>query len=612
MKENKELQIGTKVESEHLPTYEFIRDYFEETGIAKDHLKEMPDYYSRLERMESEAKEEGDGDIIKAHLLPDLLKSHILITDLQKSIIEEEYNDIQKAKWDFSKLQKKTIVNIDGKKQVVWIRIKKDEKKEKPIGNIGDAMAKLEKKIEINNMLLNKKNEKADKFYTDVYNRTKQENLKLEEILNKLKSQQQKLDLKKHTKRVVDEIKGEEMFDKIKDAQQIVKTPEGTGKEAQGKVDKEFWWQLDKLQKLEYLALTRKKDVGEIKKFKERVLGTGKPEKSEEKVAKPAKTMTKEQADKIVNVTQFTQEELLKKRPKFITDEGLWARAIQTATDNGEKTTSFGAAVQIYKNKEKMIIPPEVINKVNKEKKSVKESENKTEPTRDQFKEGSQIKTKDGKEGEIMGVSYAAKDPKLTSYWIKTKEGKKFSEVHGNLEKVREKSIKIVETKEEKLKGITKSDLYKKWFYIGDNYVRYDGNQKDGGYVFVEPGSNKETIIKEKDLPDKVIASDVYLAHKNKKENIVFEKFKDDFNKELKTLGSPPEGVQFEGLVFDKVGQEYHVELWSSRKFRHPEEYVGEGFDKKRQAMEDWYNGVDNIIEKYEKKYNVRIDTYSM
>jgi len=47
-----ELEMGIEVESEHTPDRETAAD------IAFDHLVEIPDYYTRLKRMEAEAKEE--------------------------------------------------------------------------------------------------------------------------------------------------------------------------------------------------------------------------------------------------------------------------------------------------------------------------------------------------------------------------------------------------------------------------------------------------------------------------------------------------------------------------------------------------------------------------
>lgn len=56
---DKDLQAGKKVESEHKGTYKWLLDYIAENGaapnaddlyehIAKDHLEENADYYSRL------------------------------------------------------------------------------------------------------------------------------------------------------------------------------------------------------------------------------------------------------------------------------------------------------------------------------------------------------------------------------------------------------------------------------------------------------------------------------------------------------------------------------------------------------------------------------------
>jgi hypothetical protein len=47
---NKELESGTKVEMEHTD------DKSKAKEIAMDHLAEIPDYYSRLEKMEKESK----------------------------------------------------------------------------------------------------------------------------------------------------------------------------------------------------------------------------------------------------------------------------------------------------------------------------------------------------------------------------------------------------------------------------------------------------------------------------------------------------------------------------------------------------------------------------
>ena len=55
------LKFGAKVEEEHKGTYKYIQKTFKETGkipssrqiyqsIAKDHLKENPNYYSKIKR----------------------------------------------------------------------------------------------------------------------------------------------------------------------------------------------------------------------------------------------------------------------------------------------------------------------------------------------------------------------------------------------------------------------------------------------------------------------------------------------------------------------------------------------------------------------------------
>jgi len=67
--EKSEMQMGVDVEKEHDPTYKKIKDYYKEHNdfpdkkmvfkwIAEDHLEEFKDYYTRLAKMEKEAKSE--------------------------------------------------------------------------------------------------------------------------------------------------------------------------------------------------------------------------------------------------------------------------------------------------------------------------------------------------------------------------------------------------------------------------------------------------------------------------------------------------------------------------------------------------------------------------
>lgn len=91
-----QLEIGTKIESEHKDTFKFIKDYRKKHGeyppeemvykqIAKDHLSEFKDYYTRLIAMEKQAEQE-----------------------------------MSKAKKDLTKLVKKVIINSKGQQQTVY------------------------------------------------------------------------------------------------------------------------------------------------------------------------------------------------------------------------------------------------------------------------------------------------------------------------------------------------------------------------------------------------------------------------------------------------------------------------------------------------------------
>ncbi len=64
-----ELALGQKIEVEHLPTYLWLCSYLQEQGclppadefcthISLDHLEELKDYYTRLVKMEKDARAE--------------------------------------------------------------------------------------------------------------------------------------------------------------------------------------------------------------------------------------------------------------------------------------------------------------------------------------------------------------------------------------------------------------------------------------------------------------------------------------------------------------------------------------------------------------------------
>ena len=68
LKENQELAMGKEIEKEHQPMYDKLKNYYDSYGdfpneelvfmwIAKDHLAEFNDYYTRLEKMENDAEQ---------------------------------------------------------------------------------------------------------------------------------------------------------------------------------------------------------------------------------------------------------------------------------------------------------------------------------------------------------------------------------------------------------------------------------------------------------------------------------------------------------------------------------------------------------------------------
>jgi sulfur relay (sulfurtransferase) DsrC/TusE family protein len=93
-----ELETGTKIESEHKDTMKFIKEYQKKYGklppaeevyksIAKDHLSEFKDYYTRLQQMEKQAEQ-----------------------------------DMEKATKNIQKLIKKVIINKKGQQQTVYVK----------------------------------------------------------------------------------------------------------------------------------------------------------------------------------------------------------------------------------------------------------------------------------------------------------------------------------------------------------------------------------------------------------------------------------------------------------------------------------------------------------
>lgn len=70
--DSKELEMGDKVELEHTKSPIIAR------RIALDHLAELPDYYTRLAKMEGEGKETSDGGTgsgIKGHVTAEQMKA---------------------------------------------------------------------------------------------------------------------------------------------------------------------------------------------------------------------------------------------------------------------------------------------------------------------------------------------------------------------------------------------------------------------------------------------------------------------------------------------------------------------------------------------------------
>jgi len=100
-----ELKMGIKVESEHTSN-KIIAE-----KIARDHLAEIPDYYTRLAGMEQGVKKAFTGRVQCG-----LIKGVVLYRDGHLLLKAFGHKDV-------SKLQKKQIVNKQGKKQTVYVKV---------------------------------------------------------------------------------------------------------------------------------------------------------------------------------------------------------------------------------------------------------------------------------------------------------------------------------------------------------------------------------------------------------------------------------------------------------------------------------------------------------
>jgi hypothetical protein len=79
-----ELKAGKKIEKEHTPDKDKVKE------ISKDHLTEIPDYYKRLKKMESQAEKEGKMKVKKS-----FDRANALIKSMKEAIDEDEM-DIKK------------------------------------------------------------------------------------------------------------------------------------------------------------------------------------------------------------------------------------------------------------------------------------------------------------------------------------------------------------------------------------------------------------------------------------------------------------------------------------------------------------------------------------
>lgn len=85
-----ELAKGIKVELEH------TGDHAKAKEIAKDHLQEIPDYYTRLAKMEREAEKKAEDPVI-AKAVSKVLSDKYEVHDVIKELPPEKRDDLLRA-----------------------------------------------------------------------------------------------------------------------------------------------------------------------------------------------------------------------------------------------------------------------------------------------------------------------------------------------------------------------------------------------------------------------------------------------------------------------------------------------------------------------------------
>jgi len=85
-----ELAKGIKVEMEHTGDYAAAKE------IAKDHLQEIPDYYTRLAKMENEAEKKAMDPIIQK-AVSKVMSDKYEVHDVIKELPPEKRDDLLKA-----------------------------------------------------------------------------------------------------------------------------------------------------------------------------------------------------------------------------------------------------------------------------------------------------------------------------------------------------------------------------------------------------------------------------------------------------------------------------------------------------------------------------------
>jgi hypothetical protein len=146
-KVEKELKMGAKIEMEHVDSTELAKE------IAMDHLVEIPDYYTRLLKMEKEAKDKWDIKESSKSNIKRLFREHVELSQTDGTSDVSVYTIIYNTR-EIGSIGVTMSDDMDRSLELVFIQLKPDYNK-KAIMIMGEVVMTLWKTFpDINYILL--------------------------------------------------------------------------------------------------------------------------------------------------------------------------------------------------------------------------------------------------------------------------------------------------------------------------------------------------------------------------------------------------------------------------------------------------------------------------